>query len=163
MQKTVSFANKHLMEDEKHIYDYYALLQENEHHFNRLQAGYRKMASGWLLAVFAGVGFVLSDLPDHMESFTFLFIALIFLAGAIGIFLLSIIDLKVYHPLLEANTEVGERLEEKYIFLPKIHQTMQIKKKGSVRGKTILFYRVPVVLLSLLSGLCMVLFFFIAI
>lgn len=143
------------MEDERHIHDYYALIQENEHHFNRLQAGYRKMASGWLLAVFAGVGFVLKDLPDEMEDFTFFFIAMIFLAGAIGIFLLSIIDLKVYHPLLESNTEVGEKLEDEYDFLPKIHKTMQIKKKGSVRGKTILFYMVPVVLMGLAFVICM--------
>lgn len=134
--------------------NHYELLQANEHHFNNLQAGYRKMASGWLLAVFAGVGFVLKDLPETWEELTFLFIGLIFFAGAIGIFLLSIIDLKVYHPLLVANTEVGEQLEKEDKSLPPIHQKMESLKRGSVRKKTILFYKVPVFLLLVLSGIC---------
>ena len=33
----------------------------SEQHFYTLQMEYRKLASGWLLAVFAGIGFLLSN------------------------------------------------------------------------------------------------------
>ena len=39
-------------------------LGESERHFNNLETEYRKLASIWLLAGFAGIGFVLKSDPD---------------------------------------------------------------------------------------------------
>jgi len=44
----------------QHIWNFYIELGLMERHFNEIQAGYRRLASTWMLAVLAAIGFVLS-------------------------------------------------------------------------------------------------------
>lgn len=121
-------------------------LGANERHFNQLQHQYRVMASGWMLAVFAGVQFVLSNwgkLPFPSEFI----LTLIGLAGAIGITQLWNLDLRVYHQLLEACFVQGLKLEEQHRWLPKTRtsmlQTQPSKGKG-VLARVVWFYLVGI-------------------
>jgi hypothetical protein len=118
----------------------------NERHFNQMQHQYRAMASGWMLAIFAGVQFVLANwgkLPFPSE----LILTLIGFAGAIGITQLWNLDLRVYHQLLDACFVQGLQLEQKYNWLPKIRtsmlQTQGSKKKG-VLARVVWFYLIGV-------------------
>lgn len=65
-----------------------------ERHFNTVQSGYRTLASTWLLAAFAAIGFVLSTKLTLLVPRE-LVIAGIGMAASIGIYLLWIIDLLV--------------------------------------------------------------------
>jgi hypothetical protein len=127
-----------------------------EHHFNKLEAEYRKLASQWLLAVFAGIGFVIklesSSLPFEKAAF----VALISLAGAIGIFLLWLIDLGVYHRLLDSAFMRGCELEKQYGWLPKARTGMiESVKGGDVTSTIVLYYSIMVAVLVLIAGVCL--------
>jgi hypothetical protein len=83
-----------------------------ERAFNTLQATYRALASTWLLATFGAVGFVWSlgakaPLPVPSEVVV-LFIGI---AGAVGITLVWLLDLMVYHRLLEVVFWTGLAVE----------------------------------------------------
>src|SRR5215467_12691904 len=83
-----------------------------ERHFNQLQAGYRTLASTWLLAAFAGVGFTLINnktIPFHL----WLAIAAgIGFLGTFGIMLVWVIDILVYNQLLNGVFFTAMRLEK---------------------------------------------------
>lgn len=84
---------------------------EFERHFNQLQAGYRTLASTWLLATFAGVGFTLINnkiIPEH--RWLALAAGICFL-GAIGILLVWVMDILVYNQLLNAVFFTARGLE----------------------------------------------------
>jgi hypothetical protein len=99
-----------------------AELGANERHFNTLQHQYRLLASTWLLAVFGGVGFAITH--DQLPLQRFLLVALIGLAGAVGITQLWNLDLRVYHQLLDACFVQGLELERENPWLPQLRASM---------------------------------------
>jgi hypothetical protein len=112
----------------------------NERHFNNLEIEYRKLASIWLLASFAGMGFVLKE---NLQMIIPPEIALIGigLAGSIGIVLIWIVDLLVYHRLLDAWFIKGQQFEEMHQELPQIRQEMIANQKdGDVTIRLRWFY-----------------------
>lgn len=122
-----------------------------ECHFNNLQAKYRTMASGWLLATFSAIGFVI---VNHIENgFELLIVAGIAAAGCIGIVLLWVVDLLVYHRLLDSCFIEGLILEELYPWLPPFRNNMMKTQKGEgVLFRIVGFYLGPIVLLILVAG-----------
>ncbi len=94
---------------------------EQERHFNTLQGAYRALASTWLLAMFAGIGFLLNSNIEHRH----LLISLTGLATTIGVFLLWFPDLCVYHRLLLAAFEEARILELQHPSLPPIRSRMR--------------------------------------
>jgi len=132
-------------------------LGNNERHFNQLQHQYRALASAWILAMFAGVQYVLSNwntLPLASE----VILSLVGLAGAVGITQLWNLDIRVYHQLLEAYFVEGLKLEESYPWLPQVRKNMlvtQQKRSKGVLGRVIWFYLVgnSVALLVSIFGL----------
>ena len=123
-----------------------------ERHFNELQSGYRNMASGWLLAVFAGIGFSLSQ-KLQINIPCELLIAAIAAAGCVGIGLLWILDLLVYHRLLDACFIEGLFLEERYPWLPPLrHNMMETQAGQGVLFRTIGFYLIPINFLILVAS-----------
>lgn len=124
-----------------------------ERHFNELQTQYRNMASKWLLATFAAIGFVISKvilINITME----LLVACIALAGFIGIILIWILDLLVYHRLLEACFIEGLVLERQYSWLPPIRHNMMDTMRGEgVLFRLIGFYIGSTTLLILIAGI----------
>jgi len=126
---------------------------ENERHFNNLQHNYRVLASTWLLAMFAGIGYVLTakDLPFAPQ----LIIAFLGLAGACGITLLWNLDLRVYHQLLESVFVEGLKLEKKYNWLPRVRLNMletQDAKPVGVLARVVWFYVIGNTVALLIAG-----------
>lgn len=129
-------------------------LNERERHFNDLQARYRILASTWLLATFAGIGFVFSDhvrLPVEPKVGA----ALIALAGAFGISLLWVLDVLVYHDLLIAGYEAGKELELVFPWLPPIRRNFSRMKSFEVRWSIASFYIAGISVLTLSAALAL--------
>jgi hypothetical protein len=122
-----------------------------ERHFNGLQTGYRNMASVWLLATFSGLGFAISQKLEVTVQREFLIIV-IAIAGGVGIALLWVLDLLVYHRLLDSCFIEGLILEERYSWLPAFRSNMMTtQNKQGVVFRTVGFYLAPIVLLILIS------------
>jgi hypothetical protein len=95
-----------------------------ERHFNEIQARYRALASTWLLATFAGIGFVLSAESFDLPVPRLFVVAGIALAGTVGLVLLWNLDVRVYHRLLDAYFWEGLRLESRNPWVPQVRQRM---------------------------------------
>jgi hypothetical protein len=104
-------------------------LGNSERHFNNLEAEYRKLASIWLLAGFAGMGFILKENPQLALPREIALVA-IGLAASIGIFLLWIVDLLVYHQLLDACFIEAKKIEKTHPQLPQVRSSMEHTQGG---------------------------------
>lgn len=125
----------------------WAIVQEcgnAERHFNQLQSAYRGLASTWLLATFAGVGYLFSK--DSRFPDPYLMGASVFLAGGVGIRLIWMLDLGVYHQLLIAVFQEGYRLEKFFDWLPGLrtnmfnHGKVYLEDADPILGKLTLYY-----------------------
>jgi hypothetical protein len=136
------------------VVEIYSGIREYEQHFNQIQSNYRSLASTWLLATFAGIGFVWSVNYKNDNPFpSSLVVAGIAIAGSIGIFLLWNLDHNVYHGLLDAVFVEGIKLEKEYPWLPQVRNNMRDMEAG---GKTVdtnifLFYFIPQIVLSAIA------------
>ncbi len=131
---------------------------EQERHFNTLQSEYRRMASGWLMAVFAGIGFMLKSefQAEGLSGYRPLFVAFIALAGIVGIFLLWMLDLLIYHRLLKAYTLAQEELERRHPDLPQVSlKIYNLLEYHGTLSRVQLFYIIPCVGLLLVSAAAM--------
>ena len=123
-----------------------------ERHFNDLQSRYRSMASAWLLATFAAIGFVISR-PISLDIDVWLLAAGIAVAGSLGIALLWVVDLLVYHRLLDSCFIESLILEEQYPWLPSIRSNMMKTQRGEgVLFRVVVFYLGPIILLVIIAG-----------
>ena len=122
-----------------------------ERHFNELETKYRILASQWLLASFAGIGFVLTAKTDLPFNNLWVVIG-ICLVSAVGIFQLWRMDLIVYHQLLHAAFSEGVKLENTFPFLPQIKNQMLHSQKGSDVTKSLVYYYSGSVSLLLVMG-----------
>jgi hypothetical protein len=133
------------------------LVEENgvqERHFNDLQSRYRAMASTWLLAAFIGIGFVISEERLALQFDPLLLVSAIGVAGTVGILLLWMIDLMVYHRLLESVFFEGIKLEDKYSWLPQIrHGMLSGPLTKGVANRTVYFYAAIATVLVATTGL----------
>jgi hypothetical protein len=121
-----------------------------ERHFNQMQNHCRTLASTWLLAAFAGIGFLFKERPF---SDTHLAAALVALAAGGGIFLLWILDVKVWHRLLLANSLAGYRIERENTWLPKVRLYIsETKGRFPVRVHLSFFYSLAIVMLTLIAA-----------
>jgi Flp pilus assembly protein TadB len=85
-----------------------------ERHFNQLQAGYRGLASTWLLATFGGIGFAIAN-GDKMIAVPYLYAASgVAVLGAIGVFLIWIVDMLVYNQMSDAIFFTARALERQH-------------------------------------------------
>ena len=110
-----------------------------ERAFNTLQATYRTLGSTWLLATFGGVGFMWSlkadpTLPVPIDV-VILFIGI---AGAVGITLVWLLDLIVYHQLLEVVFWTGLAVELEHPDIPPMR--LQMFATEAVSPKVEKFY-----------------------
>lgn len=104
-------------------------LGNSERHFNTLEAEYRKLASIWLLAGFAGIGFIIKENPA-MAVPSELAVFGIGLATSVGILLLWIVDLLVYHRLLHACFSEAKKIEAAHPELPQVRSSMGRSQGG---------------------------------
>lgn len=99
----------------------YAEVGEMERHALSIQARLRMLASLWLWGCFAGMAYILTEnLNIHIPN------ELIFLGinttGIIGVCMLWMLDLKVYHRQLIWIMSEGLYLESKYSWLPHLRK-----------------------------------------
>lgn len=113
-----------------------AEISRSEQHFNTLEADYRKLASTWLLASFAAMGFVATSRDLPLPAGITIFV--IALGTSLGVQLLGIIDLLAYRRLLLAYFLEGLRLENKNPELPQVRSNMLAQ--GSTGKLVRLFY-----------------------
>jgi hypothetical protein len=123
-------------ENSNQTWEYLKEIGEAERHFNDIQARYRVLASTWLLASFAGIGFVLTrlEVPEEKD----LFLCLIAAGGSIGVLIIWLLDILGYHRLLGAYFVEGLRIELENQNLPQIRWLMM--DLGTVGSKARLFY-----------------------
>jgi hypothetical protein len=149
MKERVEAVDKELFD---RVWKFFVEIGKQEQHFNNLQTRYRNMSSVWLLATFGAIGFVVSK-KLSISIDTKLLIAGISTAGCIGILLLWVIDLLVYHRLLDSCFVEGLILEKKYTWLPQIRSNMMKTQKGQgVLFRVVVFYLGPATLLVIVSG-----------
>lgn len=144
-----------MKEQDEHekIIEIYKQIGEQERHFNELERNYRVLTSQWLLASLGAIGFLLqSDKFILSDNYKILLIGAIGLAGNFGIFLLWLIDIRVYHKLLNCAFLHGVKLEQKNSWLPKIRTDMLLSQyTGDVVKNTGLFYMGSCSLLTVIS------------
>ena len=134
------------------VWEVVKTLDEREKHFNDLQAEYRSLASTWLLAAFAGIGFVLSTTLTPSVPVEAL-VTGIAIAGAIGIALLWVLDVLVYHDLLVVGYVAGQHLERVFPWLPPVRtQFRRQRRLKPVRKYVALFYTAGIVVLCLAAA-----------
>lgn len=126
---------------------------EEERHFNGLEMEYRKLASQWLLAALGAIGFVLSR--EHVMFIApWVLVICISVAASVGILVIWLLDLKVYHELLHAAFKQGVRLETEYPeYLPPIRKGMvDSQTGGDVIKRVIFFYFFSILLLLIIAN-----------
>jgi uncharacterized membrane protein (DUF485 family) len=133
------------------VYDH---IGAEERHFNELELEYRKLASQWLLVALGAIGFVLTK-QEELPVNNWLLVIGICVAASVGIFVLWMLDLKVYHELLHAAFKEGVYLEYKYPdLLPKVRINMiKSQNSGDIITKVMLFYFFSILLLISIANI----------
>lgn len=133
------------------ILEIYNHIGEQERHFNELERSYRVLASQWLLASLGAIGYLLQS--DKIVLFDKnMLIGLIGIAGNTGVFLLWLIDIRVYHKLLNCAFLQGIRLEQENNWLPKVRTDMLLSQEtGDVVKHTGMYYICSCILLQIIS------------
>ncbi|RYF88110.1 MAG: hypothetical protein EOO00_11655 [Chitinophagaceae bacterium] len=131
-------------------------ISEQERHFNGIETQYRLLASTWLLASLGAIGYILQgDLTTVVDKK--ILIGSIGLVANIGIYLLWLLDIKVYHRLLHSAFKQGIYLEIKYDWLPRTRIDMLIgHQAGDVTRSTSLYYVCSTTLLGLIGAISFV-------
>lgn len=122
---------------------------EQERHFNKLETEYRKLASTWLLAALGACGYMLASDNIHPPMDRWLLITAIGIWASIGIYVLYVMDLNVYHQLLDAYFMEGAKLEvEHHEWLyPVRMRILKSQKLKGVTGRVMYYYFISIVLL----------------
>ena len=139
------------------IWEVYTEIGASERHFNHLEHQYRLLASTWLLATFVAMGYLLINMEvskdDWLTPHRDLVIGGIALLGAIGIRLIWILDVRVYHQLLDACFVEGMRLEHEHDWLPSVRLNMySTQRGGTVTPNIASFYVGCTTVLLLIMG-----------
>jgi hypothetical protein len=123
-----------------------------ERHFNNLQSNYRALASTWLLAALAGIGFVISkELTLRIPAE--LIIGAIGIAAGIGVYLLWVLDLLVYQRLLDAAYIEARNLETNHLWLPQVRNNMRVLLGGRGLALVVWFYIAGSELMVIIAGI----------
>jgi hypothetical protein len=125
-----------------------AELMSAERHFNSMQNHCRTMASTWLLAAFGGIGFIHAEKLERAD----LLAGVVAIAGAFGILLLWVLDVKVWHRLLLANYMEGRALEKANNWQPQVRTRLGEYRGLPVRVHISNFYAAGVAALLLIAG-----------
>jgi hypothetical protein len=150
----LAYATETLPKDDKevgHIFNIYTELGLIERHFNDVQSGYRRLASTWLLADFAAIGFVISTRLNLLIP-PELFIAALGIAGGVGICFIWILDLLLIQRLQDASFSQSKDLEEKHEWLPQVRTNMRVLLGGKGTRLASWFYIAGVEVTVLTSG-----------
>jgi hypothetical protein len=126
-----------------------------ERHFNTIQSGYRALASTWMLAAVAAIGFVIQKeltlgVPKE------LLIGVIGAGGGIGVYLLWVLDLLFSQRLLDAAYFEARTLEDKHHWLPPTRNNMRDLLGGKGLSLVVWYYIAGMELMFLIAGTTLV-------
>lgn len=128
-------------------------ISQHEFHLEKLEAGYRKMASVWLLAALLACGLILKSKSTIPFDAWYLIIA-VATATSVGIGILWMLDLKVYHRLVHIYLAEGIRLEQSFSWLRPVRSHMfRFQKSGVLVRRVQFFYFVSILLLLAVIGI----------
>lgn len=121
---------------DKEYFEQCKQLQADEHHFNDIEIGLRKLASGWLLAALGAIAFIvqgayITDGGSNLMLSPNSLIIIICCMANLGLYLLWQLDQMAYHKLLDAVFYLGLSLEQKY---PDKLPPIRIKMREHTRG-----------------------------
>lgn len=126
---------------------------DEERHFNSLELEYRKLTSQWLLVSIAAMGFIFTQ-QKNLPFNAWIIVAALCAASSIGIFVLWMMDVKVYHELLHSVFRHGVMLEMKHdnLLPPMRIEMVESQTGGDIlkRVKYFYFYSI-LVLLTILN------------
>jgi hypothetical protein len=124
-------------------------ITEAEHHFNNLCFKIRTLASTWLLATFAGVGFLITkSIEPNLKVENIL--VLLCWVGSLGILVLWILDLQIYQKLLSAWFDARKPIEERNPGYPQIRQAIKKTQLGGRASNLIKVFYISLVCAPLL-------------
>lgn len=133
------------MTDDERTIEILKLITAAEHHFNNLCFNIRALASTWLLATFAGIGWILKDLSENAKGSGLvidkvdLMLALC-IGSSVGIFVLWILDIRVYQQMLNVWFENRKTYEVGDAF-PSVRVGMKnLFKTGRATGLIMIYY-----------------------
>jgi hypothetical protein len=135
----------------------YCELGQIERSHSNTQTSYRTLASSWMLAAFAGIGFMISSKDFSFDIPKEVFILAVALAGGIGLGLLWILDLMFYQRLLDAAFIEARRLETTYEWLPQPRNKTRALLRGKGLQIVIWYYIVLAEVMFLIFGAGLVL------
>ena len=104
-----------------------------------IQNAYRRLASTWTLACLGGIGFVLTK-PDATGFENYLACGLIALSAAVSIFVLWLVDIRVYQELLAQYFNEMMAMEQGEPWLPQVRNQTRRAFKGRIPRRITLFY-----------------------
>jgi len=123
-----------------------------ERHHGGIQSSYRTLASTWMLAAFAGIGFVISQ-DMTVDIAGELLVAAIALACGVGLYLLWVLDLLVTQRLLDAAYIEARRLESSHHWLPQPRNNMRSLLRGKGLAYAVRFYVVGMEVMVCIVGI----------
>ena len=133
------------------LWNTYRELGEMERHFGNAQSRYRALASTWMLAAMAGIGFVLEKQLEILPKE--LIVGMIGIITSAGLCLLWVVDLLVYQRLLDAAYIEGKSLETAQPWLPQVRNNMRRLLGGKGLRLITMFYMVSIVFMGLVGGI----------
>lgn len=140
------------------IWKIYCELGVIERHFGSVQSNYRALASTWLLAAFAGVGFVISkDLTLRIPIE--LLVAAIGIAASLGVYLLWVLDLLVCQRLLDSSFIESKNLETSHNWLPQVRNNMRVLLRGKGLSLVGWYYIAGTEVMFTIAGIGLIRFF----
>jgi hypothetical protein len=138
------------------LFGMYTKLLDFENHFEVIATRYRNIALTWLLATYAGIGFLLSGetetlIIDHVVS-----VVLMSFIGMIGITLIGHLDINIYNRFWSALFIEEIIMEERYPFLPKTQKTTLLidKKRNNLFSHGWLYFT-EIFLLIITAGVAL--------
>jgi hypothetical protein len=137
------------------IYGAYFNFLREMRYYGEVQTGYRFIASSWLLASFAAMGFLLSR-DDILPFPHILAVPIVCALGILGLHLLWYQDTFVNENYLGLNLDEAVKSENKYSWLPQLTHHFLILYKGNLK---VLFYIGSKSILYLIMGISLATYF----
>lgn len=111
--------------DQSIAYGLYSKIESYQSHYNAVKTKYKVLGLTWILATFAGIGYLLAGKEVGLPISKLIAISLLCLVSSSGLLLIYFLDISIYHRLLEALYRGALELENKNPFLAKTNHTMK--------------------------------------
>lgn len=122
------------------VYYVYTSCIQSIKHFDTVQTSLRMIASTIMLAFFVGIGFVFSSENRILLIDSIFNVLLIGAIGIAGICSIWHLDLIFYERLLISFFSEAFEMENRFTWLPKIHQSMLYGPSSQDKPKNIVFF-----------------------